>query len=68
MPISALDQNFVFKSPGAGRQPTPPALQPTESTLPAPPDLLQPLIGTWVGTGFNAIWRPTQQSSGQISS
>lgn len=64
MPIAALDQNFVFKSPGHGRQPSQSPPQPTEPTLPAPPDPLQALVGTWVGTGFNAIWRPTQQSSG----
>jgi hypothetical protein len=26
---------------------------------------LQPLIGTWVGTGFNNIWRANQSSSGR---
>ena len=35
MPIAALDQNFVFKSPWPQPAPQP---QPAEPTLPAPPD------------------------------
>ncbi len=30
------------------------------------PDPLQALIGTWVGSGFNAIWRPNSQGSDRI--
>lgn len=65
MPIAALDQNFVFKSPWPQPQPSPQP-QPAEPSLPAPPDPLEALIGTWVGTGFNAIWRPASQGSDHI--
>lgn len=40
---------------------------PTPAAPPAPGDLglLAGLAGTWTGTGFNAIWRPNQLSTGQ---
>lgn len=52
-----------------GYNPTPPPSPPP----PAPPDqppvadygLLAELEGTWVGKGFNAIWRPNLLASGQ---
>lgn len=44
--------------------PSPPPLPPPG---PAPADLglLSGLTGLWTGTGFNAIWRPNQLSTGQ---
>jgi hypothetical protein len=55
MPIAALDESFAFNT--AAEQ------QPTQLILPDA-DPLERLVGTWVGTGFNAIWRPQQSSSG----
>ena len=52
-----------------GYSPTPP---PTPPPAPSPPPLppvadyglLAALEGTWVGKGFNAIWRPSEPSNG----
>jgi hypothetical protein len=47
--------------------PGPPAPPPEPQPLPPVADygLLAGLVGTWVGKGFNAIWRPNLLSSGQ---
>jgi hypothetical protein len=44
-----------------------PTPSPTPPAQPPPPDygLLAGLVGTWVGEGFNAIWRPSLVSAGQ---
>jgi hypothetical protein len=56
MPIAALDQTFTFNTP------------PNQQPVPNPPgpdsDPLAPLVGTWQGTGFNAIWVPRQPPAG----
>ena len=66
-PIAQLDPDFAFK--GAD-EPADAAVSQAAGTadplgplaaLPGPGD--QP--GTWVGHGFNAIWRPHPASSGQ---
>jgi hypothetical protein len=49
MPISALDSDFAFKT----GLPQPVAEPPGPTT-----DPLAALVGTWRGSGFNAIWRP----------
>ena len=49
MPIAALDSSFRFKTGAAAPV--------SELTTPSD-DPLGPLVGTWSGTGFNAIWRP----------
>ena len=61
MPIAALDQQFRFETPpqqpGSSQQPDP--------NPPAPKDNpLASLVGTWKGTGFNAIWVPRQPPLG----
>ena len=55
MPIAALDAAFQFKTALPQTVPEPPT---------APDDPLAPLVGTWSGTGFNAIWRPAQPQQG----
>jgi hypothetical protein len=56
MPIAALDQTFAFRT-ADNQQPT--------SNPPGPVgDPLGPLVGTWEGRGFNAIWVPRQPPAG----
>lgn len=55
---------------GYNPNPSPPPVPPSPSPAPpspAPSDLglLQGLAGTWSGSGFNAIWRPNQLTTGQ---
>jgi hypothetical protein len=56
MPIAALDQKFAFNTP-ANQQPVPNPPGPADNPL-------APLVGTWQGTGFNAIWVPREPPLG----
>lgn len=60
-----LAPNFGY-NPNPSPPPAPPG--PPAPPPPSPPDdpgLLSGLVGKWVGTGFNAIWRPNQLATGQ---
>lgn len=60
--ISQLDSDFVFVGAAetAAAAPAGDPLGPLDE-LPGPGDT----PGTWVGHGFNAIWRPHRVTSGQ---
>ncbi|MDQ6777978.1 MAG: heme-binding protein [Actinomycetota bacterium] len=67
-PIVELDPDFAFQgtAEAAGALVAQPALQPADplgplTELPGPGTL----AGTWVGHGFNTIWRPHRASTGQ---
>ncbi len=80
-PVAQVDSDFVFTGieGGNGAGPSAAAAPPAPEVAadvahaahaapPAHPDPLGPLAqlpGTWVGTGFNTIWRPHNLSSGQ---
>lgn len=55
MPIAALDHTFSFNTPSQQPVPNPPGPD---------SDPLAPLVGTWQGVGFNAIWVPRQPEPG----
>ncbi len=55
MPEAALDNDFVFR---------PREVAGGDGLIVPADDPLEPLIGRWVGAGFNAIWRPLQTSLG----
>jgi len=54
-----LTPNFAY-NPNPSPPPGPPPAPPSDD-----PGLLSGLVGTWTGTGFNAIWRPNQLTTGQ---
>jgi hypothetical protein len=56
-----MDTSFTYNPNPPGPPTPPPAPQPVLADF----GLLAGLVGTWVGKGFNAIWRPNALSSGQ---
>lgn len=66
MPTAGTDSNFAFEPhppaiPAGGQYPDGPPAPPNPPEPPASPPSPNPLdalVGTWVGRGFNTIWRP----------
>ena len=63
-PISMTAGSFGY-NPTPTPTPPPPPPPPPDQPPVADYGLLAGLVGSWVGKGFNAIWRPNLLSSGQ---
>ena len=59
------DGDFAFAGLATPEAPTAEAAQAITAQTPNPLGALAALAGTWVGHGFNAIWRPHHPASAQ---
>ena len=60
-----IDGDFAFAGLATPEAPTAEAAQAITAQTPNPLGALAALAGTWVGHGFNAIWRPHHPASAQ---